>query len=150
VLAPVAEQVRAGAARRADGLVPPLVARVDVCISADPAAARHAVRSMAALPIWASFPNYDYLRPSGIELPREVIEVAARRVYADIPEIGALLGDDVLDHFAVAGDPEHVRARLGGLLDVADEVLVHPVASPDVSAAEAARIAIEHIQEVAA
>ena len=147
VLAPVAEQVRAGVARRADGERPPLHARVDVCVSGDADAARDAVRSMAALPIWASYPNYDYLRPSGIEVPADVLEVVARRRYEDIGAAGRLLPAELLDHFAVAGTHAQVRARLHEILAVADQVLVHPVASPDVPAADAARLALEYIKE---
>jgi 5,10-methylenetetrahydromethanopterin reductase len=150
VLEPVAAQLGAAAEGRDDGARPPLVARVDVCVCEDGDAARDAVRTMAALPIWSSYPNYDYLRPSGIEVPPEVLEVVARRRYEDVGAAGRLLPAELIDHFAVAGTREQVRARLRDILGVVDEVLVHPIASPDVTAAGVARIAVEYIKEAGA
>ncbi|MDR7558651.1 MAG: LLM class flavin-dependent oxidoreductase [Armatimonadota bacterium] len=90
-----------------------LVARVDVCIAADRAAARQAVRSAVALPMWISYPNLSYLDPLGLPPPPEdLVAVLARRDYALISQAAALVPDAYLDHLAVAGTLEDVVAQL--------------------------------------
>lgn len=122
--------VRAGA-RAADRLPPKLVARVDVCIAGTTDRAREAVRYFVALPVWVSYPNWRYAESLGIELSNELRDLIARRDYRDIARAAPLLPEAMVDHFAVAGTEGDVAEQLGELATLVDEVIVHPVASPD-------------------
>lgn len=118
-------------ARDAGRPVPRIVARVDVCIASVRETAREAVRYFVALPVWVSHPNWEYAESLGIRLPDELRELTARRDYRDIGRAGELLPAEMIDHFAVAGTEAEVATRLHELLPLVDEVIVHPVASPD-------------------
>lgn len=118
-------------ARQADRPSPRIVARVDVCIADTREAAREAVRYFVALPVWVSHPNWEYAEALGIRLSDEMRELTARRDYRDIGAAGELLPPEMLDHFAVAGTEADIAAQLRSLLPLVDEVIVHPVASPD-------------------
>jgi alkanesulfonate monooxygenase SsuD/methylene tetrahydromethanopterin reductase-like flavin-dependent oxidoreductase (luciferase family) len=107
------------------------VARVDVCIARQREVARQAVRYFVALPVWVSYPDWGYVDALGVRLPDDMRQLIARREYSDIAAAGALLPESMLDHFAVAGAEEDVAAQLGRIAQLVDEVIVHPVASPD-------------------
>jgi 5,10-methylenetetrahydromethanopterin reductase len=107
---------------------PRMVARVDICIAPTRDAARDAVRTMVALPVWVSYPNLAYVDALGIELPQAILDLAARREYGDIPEIGRLLPPEMIDHYAIAGTEEDVAAQLRDIRSLVDELIVHPVA----------------------
>jgi 5,10-methylenetetrahydromethanopterin reductase len=121
---------------------PSMVARVDICIAPTRDAAREAVRTMVALPVWVSYPNLGYVEALGISLPDELLQLIARREYGDIPQAGQLLPPEMIDHYAIAGTEEDVAERLREIRPLVDELIVHPVAAPggdvdDVSAAVA-------------
>jgi 5,10-methylenetetrahydromethanopterin reductase len=115
--------------KRDAGARPRMVARVDICVAPTRDAARDAVRTMVALPVWVSYPNLAYVDALGIELPQTILELAARREYGDIPEIGRLLPPEMIDHYAIAGTAEDVDARLREIRPLIDELIVHPVAA---------------------
>lgn len=127
-----AETVRT-AARKAGRPTPRIVARIDFCVAQDVERARQAVRYFVALPVWVSYPNLGYAEGLGIELSRELRELVARRDYRDIEAAGTLLPPEMIDHFAIAGTEAEVAERIGQLLPLIDELIVHPVASPDAS-----------------
>lgn len=118
-------------AREAGRPSPRIVARVDVCIASTRDAAREAVRYFVALPVWVSYPNWEYAEALGIRLPDAMRVLTAQRDYRDIGRAGELLPPEMIDHFAVAGTETDVAARLRELLPLVDELIVHPVASPD-------------------
>ncbi len=117
---------------------PRMVARVDVCIAPTRGAARDAVRSMVALPVWVSYPNLGYIDALGISLPDELVQLIARREYGDIPEAGRLLPPEMIDHYAIAGTEEDVAERLREIRPLVDEIIVHPVAAAGGSVADVA------------
>lgn len=117
------------AMRSDDG--PRLVARVDVCVAQRREVARRAVRYFVALPLWVSYPDWSYAEALGIALPTSLRSLIARRDYGDIAAAGELLPETMLDHFAVAGTEDVVAAQLAQIAEVVDEVIVHPVPSPD-------------------
>lgn len=127
-----ASRIVARGAAEAGRPAPRAVARVDVCIAGNREAARTAVRYFVALPVWVSHPNWEYAEALGIRLPDELRELTARRDYRDIARIGELLPPEMIDHFAVAGTASDVAERLRELAPLVDELIVHPVASPDV------------------
>ena len=110
---------------------PRLVARVDICIAASAEEARERVRTMVALPVWVSYPNLGYVDALGIHLPDELLELIARREYGDIPAAGRLLPDEMFHHYAIAGTEEEVAERIGEIVPLIDELIVHPVGSAD-------------------
>jgi alkanesulfonate monooxygenase SsuD/methylene tetrahydromethanopterin reductase-like flavin-dependent oxidoreductase (luciferase family) len=115
----------------AGGPRPKLVARVDICIAGSAEEAQERVRTMVALPVWVSYPNLGYVDALGIRLPDELLELIARREYGDIPAVGRLLPDEMLYHYAIAGTEEQVAERIGEILPLIDELIVHPVGSAD-------------------
>lgn len=138
-----AEQVARGVERREGGERPPLIARVDVSISDDPAAARDAVRWFVALPIWSSFPNLGYLEPTGVTLPDEVVEMMATRRYDQIARAAPLLPTELIDHFSLAGTRAEVSARLQQIATVVDGILINPIASADTDVDEVIAVVAE-------
>lgn len=117
---------------------PRMVARVDVCIAPTRDAAREAVRTMVALPVWVSYPNLGYVDALEIRLPEELLQLIARREYGDIPQAGRLLPPEMIDHYAIAGTEEDVAERLRAIRPLVDELIVHPVAAPGGSIDEVA------------
>jgi len=125
------EAVREGAdaaGRQHD--LPRRVARVDVCIAPDRELARRAVRYFVALPLWVSYPNWDYVQVLDIELPPQLRELVARRDYRDIAAAGGMLPEVMLDHFAIAGTRDEVADKLAALSAIVDQIIIHPIA-PD-------------------
>jgi len=104
---------------------------VDICIAASAEEARERVRTMVALPVWVSYPNLGYVDALGIRLPNELLELIARREYGDIPAAGRLLPDEMFHHYAIAGTEEEVAERIGEIVPLIDELIVHPVGSAD-------------------
>lgn len=113
-----------------EGPRPRMVARVDVCIAPTREAAREAVRTMVALPVWVSYPNLGYVDALGIRLPEELLALISRREYGDIPRAGQMLPPEMIDHYAIAGTEEDVAERLREIRPLVDELIVHPVAAP--------------------
>lgn len=120
------------------GTRPRMVARVDICIAPTREAARDAVRTMVALPVWVSYPNLGYVEALGIELPDELLQLIARREYGDIPQAGQLLPPEMIDHYAIAGTEDDVAERLREIRPLVDEIIVHPVAAAGGSVADVA------------
>jgi 5,10-methylenetetrahydromethanopterin reductase len=119
----VADSKRVGESR------PQMVARVDICIASSREAAREAVRTMVALPVWVSYPNLGYVEALGIRLPEELLQLISRREYGDIPKAGEMLPAEMIDHYAIAGTEDEVAERLREIRPLVDELIVHPVAA---------------------
>lgn len=128
----IADSTRNGAAR------PRIVARVDVCIAARRETAEESVRTMVALPAWVSYPNLGYVEALGIGLPPDLLQLLARREYGDIPAAGRMLPREMIEHFAIAGTEKDVATRLLEICPLVDELIVHPVGSPDADADDVA------------
>lgn len=140
------EAIRAGAPGSA--ALPLVAVRVDVCLARTGAVAQEAVRSFVALPLWVSYPDWSYAETLGIQFDDDLRELIARRDYSDIPAAGRLLPPSMVEQFAVAGTEEDVARRLTELAGVADEVIIHPVASPDFTRAEVTRSVARIISEL--
>ncbi|MBU6424642.1 MAG: LLM class flavin-dependent oxidoreductase, partial [Chloroflexi bacterium] len=124
-------------AARASGRTPPrIAARIDFCVGATDAEARDAVRYFVALPVWVSYPDLGYSETVGIALGQEIRDLVARRDYRDIAAAGALLPDEMIEHFAIAGTEEQVARRIAAILPLVDDVIVHPVRSPSATVDE--------------
>jgi len=119
------DAVRAGAQRAGRTLSDlEIDISIPVCISHDREAARRAARRLAGQAIlWmAGVDRYSQLRsdwrpPTEFNVDRDVIEALRTRwdmwSQPDLPsELAALIADDVLDQFTVAGEPAECAARL--------------------------------------
>jgi alkanesulfonate monooxygenase SsuD/methylene tetrahydromethanopterin reductase-like flavin-dependent oxidoreductase (luciferase family) len=120
------DAVRAGAERAGRKLADlEIDVSIPVCISKDRERARRAARRLAGQAIlWmAGVDRYSQLRtdwrpPTEFNVDRDVIEALRTRwdmwSQPDLPaELAALIADDVLDQFTVAGEPGECAERLG-------------------------------------
>ena len=108
------EHVKKGAARTArDYEAIPKVSWLYTSVSPDAAAARNAVRVGVAVAMSGS---YNILDKIGADLPVEVTDFLRERGYRfdreQLTELGALLPEELLDDFSVAGTVEEVVAKL--------------------------------------
>lgn len=96
------------------------------CVSDDREAARRAARRPAAQGIlWmAAAERYskerrDWIRPPEFDVPAHVVAALSRwdfwTQYELPPELGALITDDILDRFSLAGTPEECAQRVRAL-----------------------------------
>jgi 5,10-methylenetetrahydromethanopterin reductase len=97
---------------------------IPVCVSKDRERARRPARRLAGQAIlWmAGAEKYsqdrrDWRRPTEFDIPREVIDALRTRwdmwTQPELPdEVAALISDEVLDQFVVAGEPDECAARM--------------------------------------
>jgi alkanesulfonate monooxygenase SsuD/methylene tetrahydromethanopterin reductase-like flavin-dependent oxidoreductase (luciferase family) len=108
---------------------------IPVCIAADRERARRPARRLAAQAIvWLAG---DSRRPAEFNVPVEVIDALRTRWdmwhQSELPdELAALITDDVLDQFVVAGEPRECAERMAALVAERPEatgirIQAHPV-----------------------
>ena len=117
------------------------IARVDLCISPDAEAARLAVKPGIVLPLWTSYPRFDFLDPLGLPpVPEPLMEVLARRDYSLIRPNAHLAPDEYVRHLAVAGALEDVTEQMVEIAGAGvDQITIKPVAAPGGSVEETIR-----------
>jgi 5,10-methylenetetrahydromethanopterin reductase len=108
------DHIARGAARVGrDAATIPKVSWLYTSVSADGAAARDAVRVGVAVAMCGS---RNILEKIGVTLPADVLAFMDERGYRferkQLTELGALLPDDMLDQFSLAGTPEEVTEKL--------------------------------------
>jgi 5,10-methylenetetrahydromethanopterin reductase len=108
--------VREGAARagRAAAEIR-LMSRVDTCVHEDPRAAIDGTRIMVARFLWSSYPDRNFVRREGLEVPEDVEALIAKRDYGVVPEAAALLPDTFLERVTWAGTPDMVAERIAAV-----------------------------------
>ncbi len=135
ILAPRLEQIARGArdASRATG--PGIVARLDVAIARDRAAAFAVAKIRAARYLWARYPNISYLAAHGLTLPAEL----ERRLKAAGPfrrtheleffrPFADAIPDDLVPPLMLVGDPADVAAQLAqAFASGVNELMVYPI-----------------------
>ena len=89
-----------------------LMSRVDTCIHEDQASAYAGTRSMIARFLWTSYPDRNFVKRSGLEVPAEVEALIARRDYNLIPQVAEQIPDDFISAFCWAGTPQMVVERV--------------------------------------
>jgi 5,10-methylenetetrahydromethanopterin reductase len=108
--------VRDGAARA--GRAPSdvrLMSRVDTCVHADPRVAIDGTRIMVARFLWSSYPDRNFVRREGLEVPDDVEALIAKRDYSLVPEAAALLPDEFVRCVTWAGTPDMVAERIAAI-----------------------------------
>jgi alkanesulfonate monooxygenase SsuD/methylene tetrahydromethanopterin reductase-like flavin-dependent oxidoreductase (luciferase family) len=92
-----------------------LMSRVDTCVHADPQLAFEGTRIMVARFLYSSYPDRNFVRREGLEVPDDVEAIIARRDYALVPEAAALLPVDFVRGVTWAGSPEMVAERIAAI-----------------------------------
>jgi len=67
---------------------------------------------MIAFLLWSSYPNRDFVRQVGLEVPSELEQMISKRDYELMFEAGPLVPESFVDAFAWAGTPEEVTAKI--------------------------------------
>ena len=108
------------------------IAWVDLCVAEDGAVAREAVKPGVVLPLWTSYPKFEFLEALGLPpVPARLMEVLAKRDYSLIHTNASLAPDDYVRHTAVAGTLQEVTDQMVeiGRTGV-DQITIKPVAPP--------------------
>ncbi|RMF93146.1 MAG: LLM class flavin-dependent oxidoreductase [Nitrospinota bacterium] len=116
-----------------------IIARVDICVNDDhPQMARQAVKRMIALPLWNSYPHFQYLEVLGLEVPSALQAQLAKRDYSLIVPSASLVPDSFVRHLAVAGSRQEVITQLQEIAATGvDQITMYPVLTPGQTIQEA-------------
>jgi 5,10-methylenetetrahydromethanopterin reductase len=127
------QQVATGASsmQRPSGSVE-LVARVNVAIDANRAAARNAMRPGIVVSLIAQQPRFWSFEQAGLDVPEHIRERVAGLTYTHdasvIAPIAPLIPDEWVDALTVAGEPDDVASQLDRIVAHGiDHVMVYPV-----------------------
>jgi hypothetical protein len=91
------------------------MSRVDTCVHVDAARAFDGTRGMIARFLWTSYPDRNFVRRAGLEVPVEVEALMGRRDYRLVPEAAAIIPDEFVRAFTWAGTPEMIVERVTGI-----------------------------------
>ena len=106
-----------------------LISRIDACISRDRRAAYDAVKRMAAVFLWTSYPDRQFVERVGLRVPDEIEEIIARRDYNLMVQNAELIPDEFIDKFGWAGTPEEVAEKVAAVARMGiDHITILPQA----------------------
>ncbi|HZD10346.1 MAG TPA: LLM class flavin-dependent oxidoreductase [Candidatus Binatia bacterium] len=115
-LAHALDMVREGAKKAGRSLDDfTIISRVDACISQDRRAAYDAVKPMVGVFLWTSYPDRQFVRRVGLQVPDNVEAIIARRDYNLMVENAHLIPDEFVDKFCWAGTPEEVAHKVAAV-----------------------------------
>lgn len=103
-------------ARRLQDLT--LISRVDACISEDRQAAYAAVKPMVMVFLWTSYPDRNFVRRVGLEVPDEVERIVAKRDYNLLEPNAHLVPDSFVDKLCWAGTAEEVAHKVAAVAEM--------------------------------
>ncbi len=92
-----------------------IMSRVDTCVHHDPEVAYAGTRMMLARVLWVSYPDRNFVRRAGLEVPPDVEALIAQRDLKHLPAIVEGLPDTFVDAFSWAGTPELVAGRVAAI-----------------------------------
>ena len=134
-LGPAIAQVQRGLAKadRQRGSIR-LVARVDLCLHEQSRTALDTLRPIVARKLLRHYPDVSFLEPLGLTVSPELAEklrTTPYRGFSREPEkvlgVAALVPDEMVYPFCLAGDAATVRRQVQGMLDLGvDELIVCP------------------------
>jgi 5,10-methylenetetrahydromethanopterin reductase len=108
--------VRAGAERAGrDPAQLRLISRVDTCVHSDYRQAYEGVRIMIARFLWSSYPDRNFVRREGLEVPPDIEALIAKRDYSLVPQAAAMIPDEFVRAFCWAGTPDMVAERVASI-----------------------------------
>lgn len=136
-----------------------IVSRVNVCIAEDTRAAKDAMKPGLVATLVSQYPEFRIFEIAGVTLPQELVDAVAdfRQTHGYTHDaeatarLAALVPDEIVDAFTLAGTPAEIAARLGRIADLgADHVMVYPVALDGDIAATLTRFAREVLPAIPA
>lgn len=92
-----------------------LMSRVDTCVHPDWRRAYDGARIMVARFLWSSYPDRNFVRREGLEVPERVEALIAKRDYGLVPEAAALIPDDFVRAVTWAGSPDMIAERVAAI-----------------------------------
>jgi 5,10-methylenetetrahydromethanopterin reductase len=98
------------AGRRLDDII--LISRVDACIAEDRRAAMEAVKPMVGVFLWTSYPDREFVRRVGLEVPPQLERLIARRDYNLMAANAHLIPDAFVEKFCWAGTVQEVTQKV--------------------------------------
>jgi 5,10-methylenetetrahydromethanopterin reductase len=112
-VAEAVRMVRAGAERAGrDPSRIRMMSRVDTCVHAEAAKAFDGTRVMIARFLWVSYPDRNFVRRAGLQVPPEIEALIAQRDYGLVPEAAAMIPDAFVRAFCWAGTPDMIVERI--------------------------------------
>jgi alkanesulfonate monooxygenase SsuD/methylene tetrahydromethanopterin reductase-like flavin-dependent oxidoreductase (luciferase family) len=79
----------------------------------------------------SSYPNWQFLRAMGLEVPEAMREAIASHDRARITAMASQLPDSFVDKLALAGTPQHVRDQVRHIAGLGiRELLIYPIPLP--------------------
>ena len=89
-----------------------LMSRVDTCVHTDYRAASDGARLMVARVLWVSYPDRNFVRRLGLEIPPDIEAVIAQRKVDLMVDVAKRLPEEFVEGFAWAGTPAVVVERV--------------------------------------
>jgi 5,10-methylenetetrahydromethanopterin reductase len=112
-VAEAVDLVRGGAERAGrDPAQLRLMSRVDTCVHTDYRAASDGARLMVARVLWVSYPDRNFVRRLGLEIPPDIEAVIAQRKVDLMVDVAKRLPEEFVEGFAWAGTPAVVVERV--------------------------------------
>jgi alkanesulfonate monooxygenase SsuD/methylene tetrahydromethanopterin reductase-like flavin-dependent oxidoreductase (luciferase family) len=104
-----------------------LFSRCDTCVSEDHDLAYDSVRNNVAIFLWCSYPDRKFVHRVGLEVPKELEEVIARRDYELMLDNAHLVPDAFVDKLTWAGTPGEVAEKIARVVDMGiDHITIAP------------------------
>jgi len=95
-----------------------LLTRVDVSVGSSSKEARDAVKPMIAMFLMGSYPDQQFIRHSGLQVPDELLEVMKAKNEALSLASGHLVPEEFVDAFAWAGTPDEVARQVAAVVSL--------------------------------
>jgi alkanesulfonate monooxygenase SsuD/methylene tetrahydromethanopterin reductase-like flavin-dependent oxidoreductase (luciferase family) len=112
-VAEAVDMVRAGAERAGrDPTGLRIMSRVDTCVHPDYTSASNGARLMVARVLWVSYPDRNFVKRLGLEIPAPIEAVIAKRQVDLMDEVAQRLPEEFVERFAWAGTPAQVVERV--------------------------------------
>jgi len=110
-----------------------IFSRVDCCVLDDSEAARNALRPMIAFMLMASYPDQNFVKRMGLEIPDKLLDAIKEQREEKVESLSHLLPDSFIDCYSWAGNAEEVSAAINrAAMTGIDGVVVNFIAPPDV------------------
>ncbi len=104
-----------------------LMTRIDVSVGSSSKEARDAVKPMIAMLLMGSYPDQQFVRHSGLQVPDELLDVMQAKNETRALASGPLVPEEFVDAFAWAGTPEEVARQVAAVVSLGiPEVCILP------------------------
>jgi 5,10-methylenetetrahydromethanopterin reductase len=93
-----------------------IYSRVDCCVLDESEAARDAVRPEIALMVMASYPNQDFIKKMGLQIPDKLLQAVIDKNEEKVVGLARLVPDSFVNCYAWAGNAEEVSAAINSAI----------------------------------